>query len=900
MMLDRPPPWSFRLLLGLVLLTPWANGGSDTVTQVLLFGGVACLATLTLVTHWRRRQSWLLSWPAAASWGGLFLGLFQLLPCWTLPTEQSPSVWVPRTVALRAALVDRPAADHSSDSIQMQRVPLTIDPQVTQQTLALLSSCLVILIVTSLAFQQHSLLRVSLWGLAGSGAALTLFAAIAKATWNGRLYWTIPLGHPQGVFGPMVYHNQAGGVLLVTLAAAGCLLALIVHDDRTGQGARRARRNRSSGILLAATPHQEWRRWCTPLRLLALSLLVVNGGGLLLTLSRGALLAAIFTAIIALFVVQPRANLRSLLFLVALTLFGAIGSVVYFRMSDAVSQRYGTLFKSEKLLEDSRLSHWGDGCAAGQDHWWWGAGMGAYRHAHQRFQVSEVERAFLNAHNQYLETWVDAGVPGLLLLGLAIGSVLLATIWLLRRSTADSWCVGLFGLFVTLATALHATVDYVLYLPANAFLMAFVIGMVMGTCWRDRTSRTGKDRADRRRIDAFGITVPHAVMVGMLLGLALCSMVVTSAAVRWNQEEQAVLNVAWGEEQRELNATVLQGLIDRLERLDSRSQDYRVSLSLGELLITQFRQQATEGLATENEMPPEAAAAFWNWTSPVVLLQRAYELSSSDGIEHIEEEILGETLITEQLGKARAAFLRARARSPLVAQNHLRLGELSFLDGHLDAAVTHLQRAEFAQPGSSDLLYELGRRYLAIGEKQAGLAAWRRSLELSTRHWSSIYDVVGKQLTGKQIDDLVLPDNPELLLMVAVGQYTEPEQLAARQALLQRIQRLAAQPVNDARQAARLRQIQGEALLLQDDVEAAVDAFALALRYAPADHELRARRAALLVRQDRLDEARREAQYAARLQPRNHQYRSLVKEIADRIASGPANRAQTSGQGYRP
>ncbi|WP_210421349.1 O-antigen ligase family protein [Roseimaritima ulvae] len=869
------------LLIGVAALTPWANGGADPVIQVALFGLAGLCLALAMRARLRRPtprpEVWIVPWPAIAALGGVLLCGLQLLPLW--PTTSDATV--PPVVALRTELqhpiaISSTAEQHAAElqdethSGLPQRVPLTLDAHATRHTLACLLMATAIFLASTWLIDSPARITQAAWVVAASGAALTVFAVLAKATWNGKLYWSIPVGHPQGVFGPMVYHNQAGGVLLMTLAASIYLMV-----SAAGQISSRSS---PAGDLLTAAP--SWRRWLQPRPLLTIALVSLNASGLLLTLSRGALVAAIMSAMVTLLVIQPRTGWRGLALVLGIAVVGAGGSVFYFRMSDAVGRRYATLFESEQLLDNSRLAHWSDGWQAGLDHGLWGVGAGAYLHIHPLYQDEQLERVFLRAHNQYLETWVDSGLPGILLLMLAIVTTGRMIVSLSRRRRLAWRATAALGLMVLVASLTHAAVDYVMYLPATAILFAMLLGGVCGTAWQSERE-AGDSTPPSGRFSRFGIGFSPRIAMLIACGLVAGCAWATFAGIRWHQEHVAVQSVPWGDDQQAVDPKRLAATIERLQQLQRSTDDYRVALTLGELQIIQFRQQALEQLAQENNLLPEDALEFWQWTAPLVLLQRAQQLSDDGEAARIETEIRREPLIARQLGAARNAFLAARRLAPAAPQPHLRLGELSFLEENLDHTATYLQRVAVLAPGSADMQFELGRRLLAAGEQQAGLAAWHRSLQLDPRHWPAIYEVVGSRLTAAQIDRWVLPDDPELLTLVAARQYTEPEQREAREHLLRRADAILDQPTDDPQQLARHRRLQAEVQLLREDVEGAIERFGQALRYAPADHEMRARRAALLLQVGRWEEAQREAQYAARLQPRNYQYRKLLEAIAE-------------------
>ena len=120
------------------------------------------------------------------------------------------------------------------------------------------------------------------------GGALTLFAVLAKATWNGKLYWVFEIGHPEGVFGPIIYHNQAGSILMMSLAASIYCLACGMADDQESAPTAAGSHGPTADVHLQwRSSAASWQDWLQPRPLALSALVLVNLAGLLLTLSRG-------------------------------------------------------------------------------------------------------------------------------------------------------------------------------------------------------------------------------------------------------------------------------------------------------------------------------------------------------------------------------------------------------------------------------------------------------------------------------------------------------------------------------------------------------------------------------------------------------------------------------------
>lgn len=109
---------------------------------------------------------------------------------------------------------------------------------------------------------------------------------------------------------------------------------------------------------------------------------------------------------------------------------------------------------------------------------WHGIGLGLYYLAYPPYRNPADNTGGFFAHNDYLQVWIETGLPGLLLLL----SVLLATLWLFVRTLRTSKInsntrIELTGLFCgLLAVAGHSLVDFNLYILS----IMMISGLVMG------------------------------------------------------------------------------------------------------------------------------------------------------------------------------------------------------------------------------------------------------------------------------------------------------------------------------------------------------------------------------------------------------------------------------------
>lgn len=109
---------------------------------------------------------------------------------------------------------------------------------------------------------------------------------------------------------------------------------------------------------------------------------------------------------------------------------------------------------------------------------WWGIGLGTYYLAWPPFRSPVDNTLGFFAHNDYLQLWIEAGLPALLLLLAVFVSVLVMLIRLLRYTRAPAAlhleAVGLFaGL---LAVAAHSFVDFNFYILSISVAAGLALG----------------------------------------------------------------------------------------------------------------------------------------------------------------------------------------------------------------------------------------------------------------------------------------------------------------------------------------------------------------------------------------------------------------------------------------
>jgi len=355
--------------------------------------------------------------------------------------------------------------------------PLSVSPADTRRGVLFLASLLGLHVAAAALFESRAA-RVRFRAfLAGLALVLGVAALAQFATGTRRVYGLFTPEDSGGqVFGPFVNRNHFAGYMLLVLPTSLAVLARAVRKAAShgGRGLPRARLLRLlSGpgairLIYAALPP------------------VAAACSLVATLSRGGLLAFVVAGLLTLAYSRGgRAVRASLLAAAALvTAFGWHGL-------ERVDERL------QRSAQDApgRTLVWRDALARMQPRWWWtGSGFNTYATAVSHTAAWALPEGathwpaevlargprpavrvpprvsgfsyYSEAHNDYVQVLVEAGIPGLLLAWWAAARALRAA----RRNLWLLWAV--------LALLLHALVEFVFQIPALPVL--FVVLLATG------------------------------------------------------------------------------------------------------------------------------------------------------------------------------------------------------------------------------------------------------------------------------------------------------------------------------------------------------------------------------------------------------------------------------------
>ena len=244
------------------------------------------------------------------------------------------------------------------------------------------------------------------------------------------------------------------------------------------------------------------------------------GIGFLFTLSRGAWISAVATAVMVAFlwrapgaardataanrrVTRSRMSIAAPLVFMAVLLLLAAAVVHWSGTVQRIGRRFSEM-QVATMTADSRIDHWAAALPAVLRYLPFGSGYGTYGYAHLPFTEPLSGTWYTHAHNQFLEVLVEAGLPGILLmLAGMVGSVLVITRALRSRRRASAIGVALAALIAVVMQSIHSLGDFGVAMPANLLVLSILIGRGnldgAATAGRHETIQIGSGEGQRNR-----------------------------------------------------------------------------------------------------------------------------------------------------------------------------------------------------------------------------------------------------------------------------------------------------------------------------------------------------------------------------------------------------------------
>jgi O-antigen ligase len=196
-----------------------------------------------------------------------------------------------------------------------------------------------------------------------------------------------------------------------------------------------------------------------------------------------------FVALCSLFIIAalsfgpylPSRNFR----MVSLTAAAMAALALFvFLPPDQLLARFAEMSAAGKVSTDTRLYFWKETLSLIDEFRWFGCGLGGFESSFLKYQGTANAFRVEMAHNDYLQYLAELGLIGFSILAVAIVGVCIPVVKGIsqvgdeHRRPLLIACVGSF-----VAIAMHSIVDFSLYIPANAMILAWIAGVASINGW---------------------------------------------------------------------------------------------------------------------------------------------------------------------------------------------------------------------------------------------------------------------------------------------------------------------------------------------------------------------------------------------------------------------------------
>jgi O-antigen ligase len=859
--------WPERLTVGLLgaaaVASPWAFGSVHALSQVVLLALVIAAAAVSLLTRSARPLPWL----AIPLLLGIALSIVQLAP---LSADTLEKV-APKSFALQQHLFDAPAGATALPAATAR--PISLYPAAGRHQLAMLVLAALALLAAARSFTTGSLAMAFAGAVALNGAALVLFGLVQRLTSSNELYWAVPLSGGGSPFGPFVNRNNAGGFLNMCLAGG---VAMLFWSMRRREG-----ETDDDWRYLSSDGFSWWERLRGTIegglanldagKLASLTLAGWLVAGVLATLSRGAALALVAGGAVTLLAAAGmRQRLKHLAVLGFVGLAGA-GLLAWLGLAADLQARFDHL---EQVGGEVRPQVWAEALDATPDFWSTGSGLGTFRYLFEHYRRGVTDQHWYeHAENQYVEALFDAGVPGLVLLIVAlllVGFAIFRLARLARQANPEIQASALGAVFAVTSQVVHGAFDFGLYLPANMVLLAIWCGLAISLAIRV---------SPQEKLGRLALPGSAWLCSGLTAGLVLAGVPALLDTWRLSRVEAAMRTASLGDLRDLPTAEELEARLNALTAaLPARPDDADAQVRAAELGIMLYRLRAEDRLRAESEasISPEQIREA---ASTGVLHRRAQQLAAAGDTAALQR-LRTEPVVAEHLLAARDHLARADRACPLLAKAHVGLAELTFLTTDPRQNAAALQRARSLAPADGQLLYHVGVLEWDAGRTPEAIAAWRESWRLAPNYGERILRMVGDKLSPAQIAKDLMPAEPAALVQFVRSRRVAGDSMDQWAAKIAEAEALVADSTLPSAEKLHLR---AELADLSNKRAEAIDLSLQALALAPAQADWRLQLAGMLLAAGRLDEAKQQVQACAQFTPGSRELLRLSDEIENAI-----------------
>lgn len=844
--------WPGRIaLLAAVILSPWAFGAFEYWAQC----GIAIAILISMAFWWfetamSTRKSQVFPYLFFPITGGLLLGLLQVvgLPDW-----------------LASRVLGRQIEIYSKFSGLTDYWPtISVNHEGTWGQISLLLIAISALLLGCRYFRSKGNLILLLTAMTLNGVALSFFGIVQKLSFNGKLYWVHEVTQGGSAFGPFVNRNNASGYLLICLACAIGLLP-IVMSHRVGKGPQN----------LASKEMPFWRQFyyyllefiaeLTATKLALLLGIILIATAVTATLSRGGVVAMLFAATATVIAYGMARKPKNSSFIFAPVILFAAAIAGWFSFGEEIATRFESVDLANVSETDLRIQHWQSTWPAVADNGLFGAGLGSYRGIHRLYRTDREQSVYHYAENQFFQSLVEAGWPGLILfLAAWFLAFQCASLALSRGSSPTTIGVGTMGMFLIFSQATVSLFDFSFYIPANMLALAVTFGFL--AYHAQALSNRLKDQSWLRfQVPNYVVQVVVVVLffavVFVMVDLYGRSTVQNKLRPHYQTFTPDTLNI----EETDAKLASLMPCLVKNPTAEGLNHGAALWIHRARLQLLEEMQSEPEYVKATDFMKEQEKTNFlanlWNLTNLQQLQENIYYLSQET--KYGANEFRKKAAIKENLPIAYRLLTHSREQTPIQPWVHLRLAQISAVIKKTGEGDIHMRRAVELAPSNANFRLVAAIYYLQSGNPEKSAPHIKRYLELKPASFPLVLDLLNARtnrsiapVDPKMIVEKMLPDNPHMLFILATDYFPDGSNDQVRI-----LDRSAALVESAEIRVHRNLVLLGDIRLKQGDKKAAIEQYSSALLTRPTDRDTRFKRAQLHLEFGELDDALEDADY---------------------------------------
>lgn len=742
------------LILIVAAGAPWLFGGVSPWCDALA-PSITLLAALLWI--WTKPDSGMSRW----TWGAIAIAGLLLGFVWLQAAPLPEGVFRSLTAKQRIDRIDQLRVTNAHcngvTTLGTRSDPLapwtriSSDPTETQRRWASLATLLAVgLISTSLAGDGRCRLAMIFW-LAINGAVFGVLAIFMRASSPGLIYWTVKPQSQPFPFGAFVNRNHAGLFLSLSglLALFGIVFLLSqriapfyrkLNEDSTG--AARGRGSVSVTELRIILLSQK----DTVLYFLAICALICGVCSISAASRSGILAFGSVTLIAALMFFLINVDRR---LICAILFLGVLAAILSATKLEFLINR----FEADAIQKGwfGRSAHWGDILEQTSEFAISGTGYGTYAYATLPYISNANSVWFKNADNQFVESFVELGAIGSVLIFAFVVSLGIRCIALLRTRELQSVIVGLLGCGLLAICFINAMADFALIMPGVALPMAVVMGLVLGF-------RTQESQNEPMKVGALGLKYGLRGAVVLILAAA-ATIGVSQLSLNQAVTAPDANPVRWAA-----------GLVAKsMGIFNPKTASHDAEQSIASF-IANARSEIQSFASNQFE---EEFSSLEN----LAVLKRAIsneELDVDfDGLRNALDRV-------EPLKAAQANYLAIVEVAPMRFENHLALAKINLLLCPGRAVSEEISKVRQINPLSGPDSARAGIISIINGDLEIGGELLGQALRQEANLEKDIFKVLKSELTVKQVAINVLKQDPVLLIRAADRYYNGSDEWVAR------------------------------------------------------------------------------------------------------------------------